>query len=133
MESKLTKIINERVFDLYLNSKPLNITAKRIKTFKQYYNSLILFSGINEDKAFFIYKEYNFASFGISEKLDLVFVDWDNKIIHIEENFEKNKISKKIDNVKFIYIFPKNTIQLKKIILNDILIHQYNRKRLKKK
>lgn len=123
--------VSKREYDLYLNDKNLKIKTKRIKGLVEYVSLIANSNFISENNSFFIYNEKNFASFGMLEKLDLVFVDWDNKVIHIEENFERNKISKNINKPKFIYILEKNTVLKKGILLNDILKHEFNRKKIK--
>lgn len=129
MLKSFSKAVKNREYNLYLNGKTIKISTKRIKGVKEYYASLMVSSSLPEDKSFFIYNEFNFASFGMSDVVDLVFANWDGKIIHIEESFKRNKISKKIDNVKFIYILPKNTVFKKSILMNDVLTHQYNRRK----
>lgn len=130
--NRLTKLIASREFDLKLNGDKIKITAKRLSGVKDYYNLIVKSQELNPDKAFFIYNEMNFASFGMSEEIDLVFVDWNNKVFHLEHNFARNKISKNHDRTKFIYIFSKGMIDKKKIRLNDILNHHYDRKKEKK-
>ncbi len=129
MLKKLQRTINKRDYFLIHNGERTNINAKRIKGFKEYINKLAKTPEMKEGKAFFIYNEFNFASFGMSEEIDLVFVDWDGKIIHTEESFAMNKITPKFDGVKYIYILTKNTLKKKKILTNDTLTHEYNRKK----
>ena len=127
MFKELRKKINDREYLLYLNNKNINITSKRINGLKSQFDSLITNGEINPEKSFFIYNEKNLATFGLSYHLDIVWVNYDDKIIHIEEDFIENKISKEIENTKFIYIFSSGTIKKKEIILNGILKHIYKR------
>ncbi len=125
----MIKTVNKRKYQLFHNGEIMNFMITRIKGARDYINHLAKNPELKENKAFFIYNEYNFASFGMSEKLDLVWVDWDGKVIHLEESFDMNKISKKIDNSKFIYVFPKHSIKKNKILANDTITHAYKRKK----
>ncbi len=119
--------INKRNYSLIHNGTKTKITVKRIRGFKDYVNNLAKSTELAEGKGFFIYNEYNFASFGMSENLDLIFVDWDGKIIQIEESFNMNKITKNEYGAKYIYVFPKNTIKKNKILINDTIGHEHIR------
>lgn len=127
MLERLAKKVNEREYQLFLNDKPLNITSRRLKGLKQQFKQLSLSNELDREHSFFIYKEKNFASFGLSEEVDLAWVDFDNKVIHIEESYITNKISKEIPNTKYIYILQKGNIKRNKIILNSLLTHSYSR------
>ncbi len=131
MLNKFIGLLNERTFDLYNNGKPLKIKVKRIKSLKDYIENLISVSSLKHNKAFFIYNKPNITTFGMSEKVDLLWVNWDGKVINIEENFDLNKVSKQYKDTKYIYIFSQNTISGNKIILNDVITHQYNRTKTK--
>ncbi len=111
------------------NGERIKFIGQRVKGFKEYINLIAKSPEIKETNVFFTYNEPNFASFGMSEPLDLIWVNWDGKIIHVEEGFEMNKISKKVDNTKFIYIMASNSIKRNKILVNDTLIHRYDRKK----
>lgn len=126
---EIFKNVNMRTYDLYLNDKKIDLFAKRIKNAKDYYHVLMSNRAIvNEESVFFVYNESIFASFGLSENLDIVFVNWDGMVTNIEENFPTNKISEEVKKTKFIYLFSKGVIKSKKIVVNDILKHEYNRK-----
>ena len=128
MFKKISKTVNERDYSLFLNGQVLDFTVRRLKSFKDEYSMLISgLPSLTESKGFFIYKQGNFSSLGLSEPLDLVWVDWDGKIIHIEEHFPRNKITDFIKNTKFIYIFQNGTLEKKSLILNDLLTHMYVR------
>lgn len=127
----IKKSVNEREYELENNSKKINISVSRIKNFKDYKNSLISLSELDNNHGYFIYNERNFFSLGFKNKIDLVWTNWDGKIIHIEENFITNKLSEKINNTKYIYIFKPGTIKNKKIILGDQFTHFFNRKKNK--
>ncbi len=129
MLKKLQRQVNNRKYFLVHNGEKLNITIRRIKGLKEYIKYVAKMTEAKEGKGFFIFNEYNFASFGMSEVLDIVFVDWDGKVFHIEESFNMNKISEKFDNTKYIYVLPKNTINKNKILTNDTLTHEYDRKK----
>ncbi len=129
MLERLQKHVNRRNYFLVHNGEKTSITTRRIKGFREYVKYIAKMPEFKEGKGFFIYNEFNFASFGISDLVDLIFVDWDGKVIHIEESFEMNKISDKFENVKFIYILPKNTVNKNKILTNDTLTHEYDRKK----
>ena len=124
-------IINEREYELKNNSRKVNIAIKRIKNIKDFNDSLISLSEIGLDNGYFIYNKPNFASFGLKNKVDIVWTNWDGKIINIEEFFKTNKISQQYRNAKFIYIFKAGTVNRKKIIMNDVLTHFYDRKKNK--
>lgn len=123
----LKKKINNREYSLYLNNKNIKIRTKRIKGIKNQFDSLIVNGILSQEKSFFIYNEKNIATYGLSNELDIVWVNFDEKIINIEENFPKNKISKEIPKTKYIYIFSAGTVKRKRIILSDILKHKYDR------
>ena len=127
MFQKLKENVKKREYELFLNKKNLKIKTRWISSIKDYYIFLIRELENVEDVGFFIYNEKNFASFGLMENIDIVFVDWDNKVIHIEEDFKTNKISIDIDKPKFIYIFKSGTVKKKRILMNDILSHVYKR------
>lgn len=129
MIKRLQKNVNKRSYKLYHNGEEINIIATRVKGFKNYINKIAKSKELVDGKAFFIYNEYNFASFGLSEEVDLVFVDWDGKITHTEELFLMNKISDSYKKTKYIYILPKNSIKKNKILTNDTLVHRYDRKK----
>ncbi len=124
MIKNIQELVNKRNYSLVHNGNKTKLTVKRIKGFKEYVNNLAKSTELVEGKGFFIYNEYNFASFGMSEKLDIVFVDWEGKIIYIEESFDMNKISKIENDTKYIYVFPRNTIRKNKILMNDTLNHE---------
>ncbi len=125
MLNKAKQKINEREYFLLLNNKNINIKTKRIKGLINQFNSLIKNGELSYEKSFFIYKEKNISTFGLSYEVDIVWVNFDEEIIYIEEKFSKNKISKKIDNTKFIYIFPQGIIKKKKMVIGNILKHKY--------
>ncbi len=127
MLDTIRKNVNKRKHILVHNDERTKFVATRIKGFKEYLDNLARTPELKEFKAFFIYGEPNFASFGMSEKLDLLWVDYDGKIIHIEEGFAMNKISPRIKGTKYIYILPQNSIKKNKILANDTLTHVYDR------
>lgn len=123
--------VNDRKYELQYNSRNMNITLTRIKNLKEFKNSLIKLSEIDVDKGYFIYNEPNFASFGLKNPIDIVWVDWDDRIIHYEESFVTNKVSSSYPNTKFTYILKAGTIERKRFINNDVLNHVYDRKKSK--
>ncbi len=123
----MIKSIKTRKYDLLLNGKKINIEVTRVKGFKEFIDNLIRGAEMRIENGFFIYNEKNIATFGMSDKLDIVWVDWDGKVIKAYENFDVNKISKEYKDTKFIYIFAPETIVRKKIIKNDIITHEYKR------
>ncbi len=127
MLKTLQKKINNRVYSLYLNNKKINIKSQRIKNTKDYINNLAKTSKKINEKSYFFYNKKNFASFGMSELVDIVWVSWDGKVIYFEKLFQTNKISKSINGTKFIYILPPETIKIKNISIGDIFAHEYNR------
>ncbi len=127
----LQKTIDSRKYNLIHNGNPVKFEVQRIKGFKDYVNNIAKAVEFDEGLGFFVYNEYNFASFGASEVLDIVFVDWDGKVTHIEESFPMNKITKNFKNSKYIYIFPKLSVKTKKILINDTLRHEYFRTKKK--
>ncbi len=127
MLKTLQKYTKHRKYILVHNGEKMNFQAQRINGFKEYINLLAKTPELKETTAFFIYNEPNFASFGMSEPLDIIWVNWDGKIIHLEESFEMNKISQFIDKTKFIYILPIKSIKKNKILINDTLTHEYKR------
>lgn len=129
MISQISKIANSRKYSLVHNGERKEIKLERIKGLRDFIRKVSRTPEFKEEEGYFIYNEYNFASWGISEKIDLVFVDWDGKVTKVEESFDMNKISSKIDRTKFIYIFKKNTIKKNKILTNDTLGHEYVREK----
>ncbi|BDU67805.1 MAG: hypothetical protein TYPL_4580 [Candidatus Tyloplasma litorale] len=127
--NKLSVDISNREYALIYNGKKINFNTKRIKNIKDYYNFLIRDPRNNQDYSFFLFNEYNIATFGLSQKIDVVFVNWNGSIINLEENFETNKISKKYTNTKFIYLFPSGTIKKKNFELKGVLKHEFSRKK----
>lgn len=125
-ESMIRKV-NKWDYQVYHNGERTNFSASRVKGFKQYIEKLAKSPELKEHKVYFFHNEPNFASFGMSEEIDLVWVDFDGKITHIEENFLMNKISITIPKTKYIYVFAKNTVKKNKILENDTLTHQHNR------
>lgn len=127
MIKELKRKINDREYSLYLNNVNIKIKTTRIKGIKKQFDSLIVSGILNPEKSFFIYNEKNIATYGLSNKLDIVWVDFNESIIHIEESFPENKISKEIPNTKFIYIFSEGMVKSKKMIVTNILKHIYDR------
>ncbi len=115
---------------LELNKKPLDITVYRIKTIKNYWKRLIDRKIFPPNEGFFIYKPNGFMSYLITEPVDLIFVNWDEKIFSILENFKTNKITKAIPEAKFVYILLGANAKEKRIKEGDTLTH--SRKRIKK-
>ena len=127
--NKLSIDISNREYELIYNGKKINFNTKRIKNIKDYYNFLIRDPRNNQDYSFFLFNEYNIATFGLSNKIDVVFVNWNGNIINLEEGFQTNKISKKFTNTKFIYLFPNGTIKKKNLEIKGVLKHEFNRKK----
>lgn len=123
MSNKFIKPISQKKFTLHLNEKPLNIHSKRIKGFKEFMNELVNGPTLVPEMSFFIYNEKNIATIGLSERLDIIWVNWDGKVINMEKSFEKNKISASFQNTKYIYILKENSINENRIIKNDIITH----------
>ncbi len=123
------KHINNRRYFLVHNGERVDIITRRIKGFREYVRHIAKSTELKEGLGYFFYNEYNFASFGLSEPVDLVFVDWDGKIIHIEESFITNKISEKHEKTKYIYLFPANTVKKNKMLVNNTLTHEYQRRK----
>ncbi len=124
-------IVNEREYEIRNNGRKINLVTTRLKNLKDFKDSLISLSEIDLDRGYFIYNEPNFASFGLKNEVDIIWTDWDGKIINIEESFMTNKISNQYKETKFIYIFKAGTVSRKKIIMNDVLTHYYDRKKNK--
>lgn len=124
-------VVNDREYDLRNNTRLIDISVTRIKNIREFKNSLISLSEIDSEKGYFIYNEPNFASLGLKNEIDIIWTNWDGKIIHLEENYKTNKISQNFKDTKFIYLFKAGTINRKRIILNDVITHFYNRKKNK--
>lgn len=131
MLSNIQKKINNREYILVLNEKKINISTRRIKNIKEFYEFLIKPFKLKNDSTFFIYKYDIFFSIGLPNNVDLVWVSDEEVIINIEKNFSKNKISKKVENTKFLYILPSGFVDRKNISMNDKLTHLYVRKKIK--
>ncbi len=129
MLERIQKIVNRRKYHLIHNGEKTNIIARRVKGVKEYIKYVAKSPELKEGYGFFIYNEPNFASFGMSEVIDLVFVDWDGKIIHLEESYDMNKISDMFPKTKYIYILPADTIRKNKILNNNTLTHLYDRQK----
>ncbi len=128
MLKTIQKIANERTYNLIHNEEPINITTNRIKGFIEFQKLLGSVDELAETRSYFVYNEQNIATFGLSFEVDVVWVDWDGKIIHIEEGFKMNKISKDFPKTKFIYFLSKGTVTKKKILVNDTFRHRFERK-----
>ncbi len=115
---------------LELNKKPLDITVYRIKTIKKYWKRLINRKIFPANEGFFIYKPNGFMSYLITEPVDLIFVNWDERIFSILANFKTNKITKPIPEAKYVYVLAGNNAKEKDIKEGDTLTH--SRKKIKK-
>ncbi len=129
MLEKVQKLVNRRKYYLIHNGERINIITRRVKGVREYIKYVAKSPELKEGFGFFIYNEYNFASFGMSEVIDLVFVDWDGKIIHLEESYDMNKISDVFPKTKYIYILPSGTIRKNKILTNNTLTHAFDRQK----
>ena len=127
MINKIKKIVNNRSYQLYLNKNKIEINVTRLKNKKDYFNNLFLNEEMENEKAFFIYNEPNIFTFGLRENVDIVWVNWNNKIIHIEHSFKTNKFSKTFKNTKFIYILKEGVIKKNSMVINDLLVHKFQR------
>lgn len=116
---------NEKTkYQVLLNNRKLNIYVKRIRTIKTFYTQLISRKIFNYNEGFFIHKTNGFATYMFNFPVDLIFVNFEEKIIKIIPNFQSNKISNYYPDVKFCYIFPEKTIKNNNIQINDLLKHQ---------
>lgn len=125
MLSKLHKIHNdETLYKLFHNNKVTEIIIKRNITFKNHYNNLILKKYLDANRGYFKYNPHGFNSLLINFKVDLIFVNRENIVIDLYENFAKNKFSNYYPDAKFYYVLSIETIKRKKIQIGDKLEHQ---------
>ncbi|NOQ50118.1 MAG: hypothetical protein GQ557_00435 [Mycoplasmataceae bacterium] len=124
-KSLLFKIHDENTkYFLVLNEKKLDIDIWRIKSLKKYWSRLIVRKEIPINEGYFMYRANGFNSYLINETVDLIFVDWNDKVIKIYHHFETNKISPGIKGTKFLYILSGGNVKRKNIYEGDVLKHQ---------
>lgn len=115
--------LNNQTYQLKINNKKTNITIKRLRSISDHIDSLIRENEFKKNKGFFKYKEIRFQSFFLTFRLDLIFVDDNGKIIKLIQNFKPNTYSEKVENSKFLYIFPENFVTTYNIKNEDIISH----------
>lgn len=119
------KIYNNKTrYYFFVKNKNTEIYLTRIINFNDYRKNLIKIKEFPANFGYFIFKPKGFNSFLISEKLDIIFTDWDNRVFYLEKSFKTNSFTKGFKNAKFIYILPKKTIENFDIAKNDIISHR---------
>lgn len=112
------------IYRLMITNRSSKIKLTRLKTVKEHYNNLIKANEIMENKGFFKYESEGIFTHMFPEPIDLIFVKGDGSIIKMYKSFEINRITKRHENTKFVYILPQNTIKINNIIITDIITHQ---------
>jgi hypothetical protein len=101
----------------------VDIELRRINTLKEQTEYLIKRNDLNKNEGYFKYNARGFQSFFLGYKVDLVFVNRNNRVIKIMEGFKENKISDHVEDVKFLYILPSNFVKKYDLKTNDVIQH----------
>ncbi|BDV02337.1 MAG: hypothetical protein HPAVJP_2260 [Candidatus Hepatoplasma vulgare] len=123
----------ETLYWLTHNNKKTKIVLKRNIKFTNHLDNLIYRKYFDSNQGYFKYKAKGFNSLFISFNVDLIFVNWDNIIINLYENFSTNKFSNFHSDAKFYYVLPVDTIKKNKLNIGDALNHQRLSKKESKK
>ncbi len=113
----------DKIYKLYHNDNFIDIKIMRIKINGEYYKNIIKTRRFSNNFGYFIYNIKGFNSFLMNQKIDLIFVDNEKRVIKTFVNFNTNKISNFFKETKFVYILPNETISRNKIKEGDYIKH----------
>ncbi len=113
----------DKIYKLYHNDNFIDIKVMRIKINGEYYKNIVKTRRFSNNFGYFIYNIKGFNSFLMNQKIDLVFVNNEKKVIKTFVNFNTNKISDFFKKTKFVYILPSETILRNKIKEGDYIKH----------